>query len=290
MKKHLLFASLATVCLLGTTRSAQAQGAIVNGGTYKLTHYGVVADGSAAQYGVPAGTPLCLDVDNNLPAAGTSIGQWGDNGNDAQRYIFELQADGSYKFRHKGTVMYVQPIALNKAQGTQIEQNVLATANDDAQRWIITDPGSNGRYKFTLKNSANAAGVSQVLEIGFASAAPGARVNLWEDNGFEPAQRWQLLRTALATKNAAAAQLWVQAYPNPLVPGQRLNLRVEAQRKGTAVVELLDVMGRQVHTQTAELVVGGNPLVLANNPLAPGLYLVRIHQGEFVQQTQVVQQ
>ena len=49
-------------------------------------------------------------------------------------------------------------------------------------------------------------------------------------------------------------------------------------------------MGRRVHSQTAELLVGGNPLALTNAPLAPGLYLVRVHQGTFVQQTQVVQQ
>ena len=108
MKKNVLFASLAVACLLGAAHSAQAQGAIVDGATYKLTHYGVVADGSEPL--VPAGSALCLDVDNNSPNAGTSIGQWGDNGNNAQRFIFELQADGSYKFRHKGTVLYVQPV------------------------------------------------------------------------------------------------------------------------------------------------------------------------------------
>ena len=289
MKKTVLIGSLLVGSVL-TAGSAQAQGAIVNGASYKLTHFDVPADGSAAAYGVPAGSALCMDVDNNLATAGTSIGQWGDNGNDAQRYIFELQADGSYKFRHKGTVMYVQPVALNKAQGTRIEQNVLVTANDDAQRWLITDPNSNGRYKFTLKNSANAQNISQVLEVGFASAAPGARVNLYDDNGFEKAQRWQMLRVVLATKNAADAQLWLQAFPNPLAPGQGLSLRVEAQHKGLAEVEVLDVMGRRVHSQTAELVAGGNPLALTNAPLAPGLSLVRVHQGTFVQQTQVVQQ
>ena len=188
--------------------------------------------------------------------------------------------------------MYVQTVGLSKAQGTQIQQNVLLATGDDAQRWFITDPNSNGRYKFTLKNTANTAGVSQVLEAGFASPAPGARVNLWEDNGFEPAQRWLLTRTAVvsATKNAAESTLWIQAYPNPLVQGQSLNLRVEAQRNGTAQVEVLDVMGRRVHGQTAELLVGGNPLTLTNASLAPGLYLVRVRQGAIVQQTQVVQQ
>lgn len=289
MIKSLLFGAVAS-CAVLAAGSAQAQGAITNGGVYKLTHYGVVADGSAAQFGVPAGTPLCLDVDNNLSTAGTSIGQWGDNGIDAQRFVFVLQSDGSYKLRHLGTVMYVQSVGLSKVQGTQIEQNVLAATNDDAQRWFVTDPNNNGRYKLTLKNTANAAGVSQVLEVGFGSPAPGARVNLWEDNGFEPAQRWVLTRTALAaaTKNAADGLLWLQAYPNPLAQGQMLSLLIEAQRNGKADIEVVDVMGRVVHHEAADLRAGGNPLTLQSNPLAPGLYLVRLHQSGSVQQTQVV--
>ena len=290
MKHSVLFGAFATLCLLGHGQTASAQGAITNGATYKMTHYGVVADGSAAAYGVPAGTPLCLDVNLGLATAGASIGQWGDNGFDGQRYIFELQTDGSYKLRHKGTTMYVQPVGLSKTVSTRIEQNVLLTTGDDAQRWFITDPNSNGRYKFTLKNSANAAGVSQVLEVGFGSAAPGAPVNLFDDNGFEPAQRWQLTRTALATKNSAEAALWVQAYPNPLAQGQALGLRVEAQRPGPAEVTVLDALGRPVYRQSADLRTGGNPLVLNNPALAAGLYLVQIRQADFVQQTRVVQQ
>ena len=290
MKKSVLFGSLTALCLLGLGHSASAQGAITNGGTYKMTHYGVVADASAAAFGVPAGSALCLDVDNNLATAGTSIGQWGDNGIDAQRFIFELQTDGSYKLRHKGTVMYVQTVGLSKAVNTQIEQNVLRTTGDDAQRWLITDPNNNGRYKFTLKNSANAAGVSQVLEVGFASPAPGARVNIFDDNGFEPAQRWTLTRTALATKNNAEAVLWLQAYPNPVAAGQALRLRVEAQRTGAAQVRVLDAQGRQVYAQPVAVRQGGNELTLSNQALAAGLYLVQVVQGDAVQQTRIAQQ
>ena len=87
MKKPVLICTLLAGAVLATS-SAQAQGAITDGGVYKMTHYGVVADGSAAT--VPAGTALCMDVDGNSPTAGASIGQWGDNGNDAQRFVFSL--------------------------------------------------------------------------------------------------------------------------------------------------------------------------------------------------------
>ena len=289
MKKSVLFGALAALGLLVGSTSARAQGTISNGATYRMTHYGVVADASATAFGVPAGSPLCLDVDRNLTTAGAVLGQWGENANDGQQFVFLLQADGSYKLRHKGTVQYLQPVGLAKTAGTRIEQNVLLATNDDAQRWFITDPNTNGRYKFTLKNSANAQSVSQVMEIGGGSAAPGAPVNLWDDNGFEPAQRWVLTRTVLATKNAAGEVLWLQAYPNPAARGQALNLRVEAQRPGTASIEVIDALGRPVYRQRAALVTGGNPIELANTSLAPGLYLVRLTQGDFVQQTRFVQ-
>ncbi|MBF9236029.1 RICIN domain-containing protein [Hymenobacter sp. BT683] len=290
MTKSLLLGSLLAICLTGSATSAWAQGAIVNGGTYKMTHYGVLSGSTTP--GADAGLPLCMDVDLNLATAGTSIGQWVDNGNDAQRYIFEVQADGSYKLRHKGTVMYVQPVALGKTAGTQIEQNVLLTTGDDSQRWFITDPNNNGRYKFTLKNSANAAGVSQVLEIGSGSNAPGARVNLWDDNGFEPAQRWELtlITTATATKAANNAALKAEAYPNPAGPGQRFALRVEATKAGAAEIEVLDVLGKKIHSQSELLKTGGNVVSLRGKHLAAGSYVVRVHQGEFTQQTRVVQQ
>lgn len=292
MKKTVLFGALATLGLLGTGRTTQAQGAIVNGGTYKMTHYGVVADGSAAAYGVPAGTALCMDVNLGLATAGATIGQWGDNGLDGQRYIFEKQSDGSFKLRHKGTVMYVQPIGLNKAALTHIEQNVLLTTNDDAQRWFITDPNNNGRYKFTLKNSANAAGVAQCLEIGFGSATPGGFIDLYDDNAFEQAQRWVLTLTGspLATRSANDAALRTEVYPTVLGQGQPLSLRVDALRSGAAQVELVDVLGRLAYTQSATLQAGATMLAISVPKLAAGTYIVRVHQGEFSQQTRIVQQ
>ena len=290
MKKSVLFGALAALGLLVGSTSARAQGTISNGATYRMTHYGVVADASATAFGVPAGSPLCLDVDRNLTTAGAVLGQWGENANDGQQFVFLLQADGSYKLRHKGTVQYLQPVGLAKTAGTRIEQNVLLATNDDAQRWFITDPNTNGRYKFTLKNSANTQSISQVLEVGSGSAAPGAPVNLWDDNGFEPAQRWVLTRTVLATKNAAGEVLWLQAYPNPAARGQALNLRVEAQRPGPAAIEVIDALGRPVFRQSAALVTGGNHIVLNNTALASGLYLVRMTQGDFVQQTRFVQE
>lgn len=254
----------------------------MSGGTYKFTHFGVTAPAP------DAGKALCLDVDFNDSKAGTSVGQYLDNGLDSQRFILEGQPDGSYKIRHKGTVMYVQPVGLATAATTKIEQNVASTS--DAQKWIITPDAVSGPgvYKLSLKGTTNPV---QVLEIGFGSNAPGARVNLYDDNGFVPAQRWLLTAIApLATINARNSGLTAEAYPNPVGPGQRLMVQVNAVNNGPADLDVLDVLGHKVCAQAHALKQGVNNLEISNTTLAAGVYIVRLRQGNCIQQTRLVQQ
>ena len=138
----------------------------------------------------------------------------------------------------------------------------------------------------------NAAGISQCLEISFGSDAPGVRVNLFDDNGFEPAQRWglTLMATATATKPANAAALKTEVYPNPAAAGQCLMVRVEAGTCGAAEVEVPDVLGKKIFAQHETLSAGSNVLALQNKLLGAGVYVLRVRQGEFIQQTRVVQQ
>ena len=280
MKKTVLLRSLALGCLLGATTVTVRAQAIVDGGTYKLTHHGVTDPAT--------GQALCLDVDFDSNQPGASIGQYLDNGLDAQRFIFEKQTDGSYKLRHKNTQLYVQPVGLATAANTGIEQNV--SSSSDAQRWIITNTGADG-YKFTLKATASAA-LPQVLEIGFGSNVPGARVNLFDDNGFVPAQRWDLTLIAnpLATRRASEAALQLEAYPNPAGPNQELKVRVQTARNGAAEVQVLDVLGQVVHTQQTSLRAGGNVVSIGGKALASGVYMVRLRQNDLFQQTRVVRQ
>ncbi|MDO7873318.1 RICIN domain-containing protein [Hymenobacter sp. ASUV-10] len=280
MKKFVLLGSLMALALLGSNQSQAQTAGLVDGGTYKFTHHGVVDP--------TTGTPLCLDVDFDSQVAGASIGQWLDNGIDAQRFILELQTDGSYKIRHKNTQLYVQPVGGATAATTQIEQNV--STNDDTQRWIITDTGADG-YKLILKATATAA-LPQALEVGFGSNVPGARVNLFDDNGFVPAQRWDLTlipATPTGTRQASESVLKAEVFPNPAAAAQALKVQVTTISAGPATLELLDMLGRPVAQQAATLVAGPNTVALRTPTLAAGIYVVRVQQGGFVQQTRLVQ-
>jgi hypothetical protein len=290
MKKSLLLGSLAAVCLLFTGQSASAQ-AIVNGATYKITHYGVKADNGEA---------LCIEVAGNSGDAGAAVQQWYDNGNDAQRFIFELQTDGSYKLRHKGTNMYIQTTALSSQVFTQLEQGV--STDDDAQRWVITEnsgstdnnpnPPANGLYEFKLKKAVGQVPFEMCMEVPDGNNIPGQRIKLFDDNDYAHAQRFQLALVSMPTaaKNANVLTLKTELYPNPLGRGQGLSMQVETVKNGQASVEIVDMLGHRVYRQAATLHTGANTLKLSNQALAAGIYVVRVQQGEVVQQTQLVQQ
>ena len=293
MKKSFLFSTLAAVGLLLAGPSASAQfstGPIVNGATYKITHYFVRASN---------GDALCVEVAGNSPAAGAAVQQFNDNGNDAQRFIFELQTDGSYKMRHKGTNMYIQTVGLSSAVFTDLEQNV--SNNDTGQRWVITEnPGSNvdnpnppaGLYEFKLKKAVGQMPFEMCMEVPSANNISGQRLKLFDDNDYARAQRFQLTLTAMptATKNASELVLKTQAYPNPFGRGQALSVQVEALNGGSATVSVIDALGHVVHNQQVALKAGGNTVLLSNPMLATGMYIVRVNQGHNTQQIQVAQQ
>ncbi|WP_152559884.1 RICIN domain-containing protein [Hymenobacter sp. IS2118] len=293
MKKSLLFSSLAAIALLFAGPSASAQfssGPIVNGGTYKITHYFVTATN---------GDPLCVEVAGNSAAAGAAVQQFNDNGNDAQRFVFELQADGSYKLRHKGTDMYIQTVGLSSAVFAELEQNV--STDDFAQRWVITEnPGSNvdnpnppaGLYEFKLKKSVGQMPFEMCMEVPSANNVSGQRLKLFDDNEYARAQRFQLtlISTPTATKNASQLVLKAQAYPNPFGQGEALSVSIDALTGGTVSISVIDALGHAVHSQRATLRAGANTVKLSNPVLAAGLYVVRVSQGKNTQQIHVAQQ
>ncbi|OGX82526.1 hypothetical protein BEN47_18325 [Hymenobacter lapidarius] len=277
--------------MAGPSASAQfSTGPIVNGGTYKITHYFVKATN---------GDPLCVEVAGNSAVAGAAVQQFNDNGNDAQRFIFELQADGSYKLRHKGTNMYIQTVALSSAVFAELEQNV--STNDPGQQWVITEnPGSNadnpnppaGLYEFKLKKSVGQMPFEMCMEVPSANNLAGQRLKLFDDNDYARAQRFQLTLVSMptATKNASDLVLKAQAYPNPFGQGQALSVKVEALSGGSATVSVIDALGHIVHSQQAALRAGANTIILSNPVLAAGMYVVRVNQGFNTQQIQVAQQ
>lgn len=275
MIKALRIARTLVVAACGLTAiSAQAQ-SVVNGATYKITHKGA--------FDPATGTPLCLDVDFNLPDPGTRIRQFLDNGFDAQRFVLELQPDSTYKVRHKGTVMYLQTIGLADTNFAKTEQNVSSPAN--AQHWRLTDMGG-GYFKFTMR------GTNRCLEAAFNSNIPGSDVGIFDDNGND-AQRWKLdlIDMPTAVEGQFGAGFLLEAYPNP-APAQRdLHLYAQTTTAGMGSVEVADLTGRVLVTQPLLLQAGGQAVtVQGTSALAAGTYIIRLRQGALLRQMRLAVQ
>lgn len=141
--------------------------AIVSGGIYKLTH---------------KGTDKCLDVLSNSSQPGTNVGQYTDNGNDAQRWVITVDEEGFYKLRHKGTNQCLEVVNNSSASGANVQQNTDNGSN--AQRWEM-EAMSGGYYKLTHK------GTNLCLNVENNSNVNNANVNQSASNSTD-AQRWEL--------------------------------------------------------------------------------------------------
>jgi hypothetical protein len=88
-----------------------------------------------------------------------------------------------------------------------------------------------------------------------------------------------------------AAGLLVQAYPNPSLTAGDITLAVRTDQAGPATLWLTDVLGRQLGQQVLTLAPGTITLPLVGAAaLAPGVYLVRVRQGEQQQTLKLVRQ
>lgn len=148
---------------------------IQDGQVYKLIHKGTI---------------LAMDVDNNSPNHGAQIGQYFDNGNDAQRWILGYDAaKTSYKLTHRNAI---DPTT-NAPQCLEVPSNRNDPVNvqqyddngNDAQRWIIDYTGLD-YVKLTHRGTSNP---PKCLEVQFGNANLGTRVAQYDDNGND-AQRW----------------------------------------------------------------------------------------------------
>jgi hypothetical protein len=137
-----------------------------SGATYKLVH---------------KGTNQALDVAGGGGTPGANVQQYTDNGNDAQRWVISLQADGYYKVLHKGTNQVLDVAGGSAAPNTNVQQ--YTDGGSDAQRWRL-EAADGGFYKLTHK------GTNQCLDVAGNSGAAGANVAQYTDNGND-AQRWQ---------------------------------------------------------------------------------------------------
>lgn len=128
-----------------------------------------------------------LDVSSSGTTDGTNVQQWGWNGTNAQRWTFELQADGYYKIRaNVGTGKVLDVNASGTANGTNV--HIWSDNGTNAQRWRVESLGG-GYYRITPRVN-----LSSCLDVAGGSGATqdGANVQIWSYGGGTN-QQWQIL-------------------------------------------------------------------------------------------------
>ena len=70
-------------------------------------------------------------------------------------------------------------------------------------------------------------------------------------------------------------------YPVP-ASGQELNVQYFMPAKGSVVVDLIDVNGKIVRTQSVSAYAGFNQVIFATSDLAAGSYVVRLTSGNTI--------
>lgn len=134
--------------------------------------------------------------------------------------------------------------------------------------------------EFSLERAADGTFVvgflGRVVEVAGGATSPGAQLQLGTYSATNASQRWRTTNTALATATARKLP-GVSIFP---VPAERGGFTVDlggANKPAATTVAVFNLQGQLVHHQA--YAATQTKLAVATT-LAPGLYLVRVQQGD----------
>lgn len=158
------FTSDASIVAQGWTANYTST-SLLSGGHYKI---------------VRKGTNKAVDVENCW-GAGANVRLWDDLNNECQRWLFELQSDGSYEIKRKNTVLNLDAYNCGNLAGTNVW--MWNDNNLNCQRWIVL-LNQDGSYELKRKGAEHLS-----LDAQDCGNWTGTNVRLWDDNNLD-CQRW----------------------------------------------------------------------------------------------------
>ena len=210
-------------------------------------------------------TGLVWDAWGCTGASGQVIAQGTRAGLDCQRWDFTSLGDGDYKITNALGGLAASVAGCSSANGALLQ---LGSYSYLSCKQYHIDRANDGSLVFASLNG------NRVVEVPGNSATVGQQLGLFDYNGCA-CQRWTLTSTALATANARKLP-GVSIYP---VPAERGGFTVDlgTTKNDAATVSVFNLQGRQVFRQA----YGTQQTKLAvDATLKPGIYLVRVQQGD----------
>ena len=172
-----------------TTTSGYLWGWTNDGYTVEMTNADMVKTGSVVRNGtvttIPEGVYLIRCSGNtfyNMDVYGASkdnsanIQLWRDNGNDAQKFRFAKNNDGTYTITNVNSGKVFDVTGRSHDLGANIQQ--YASNGGDHQKWYV-EKCSNGTYSFRNKNSQ--------LYLDVANGQAKDNTNIWQ---YQANQSW----------------------------------------------------------------------------------------------------
>lgn len=171
--------------------------------------------------------------------------------------------------------------------------NVSAEGLTDRAR-LVWQLGGDVVARATIERRDEAQGWETI-----ASVLPESDARIvYDDLAVTPGTRYGY-RLLIAGEASPLGEVWVtipavaafgieRVWPNPAT-SERLSVRFAVEKGGPVAVELIDVSGRRIESrQIVAPAPGSHVIELASGRrLEPGLYLVRVHQGERRAQTKI---
>ncbi|WP_302191935.1 RICIN domain-containing protein, partial [uncultured Ruminococcus sp.] len=152
-----------------------------------VTDPGVVMNTNVVYQFRNANSDLNLEVKDANAAAGANVQQWGENGNDCQKWTLADAGDGYYYILSRlgdGKTYYLDVTGGKAADGTNVE---IYTASGTSAQLFKFVPNPDGTYTILTKASKDKGAVG----VSAASKESGGNVIQWSRNGSAD-QNWYL--------------------------------------------------------------------------------------------------
>lgn len=152
-----------------------------------VTDPGVVMNTNVVYQFRNANSDLNLEVKDANAAAGANVQQWGENGNDCQKWTLADAGDGYYYILSRlgdGKTYYLDVTGGKAADGTNVE---IYTASGTSAQLFKFVPNPDGTYTILTKSSKDKGAVG----VSAASKESGGNVIQWSRNGSAD-QNWYL--------------------------------------------------------------------------------------------------
>lgn len=178
------------------------------------------------------------------------------------------------------------PIELTSFEASEEDCSIVldwTTASEENNDYFQVEKSTDGET-FEVISTIDGAGTSNQLKHYTFTDSKAVAINYYrlkqvDFDGTSTTSKTITMRSSCFEEGTAFTMS--EIYPNPVSSGS-VNIRFYTEIEiNEATILITDVVGRTVHTETTDVVLGQNKLTFSSDLLTSGTYLVRIKNDDF---------